>query len=341
MRRLDPRAPAAHTASAGIIGTIGTLALTLTASPATAAMTTPADAHRTAPIFPLSALAARTPTSTPSVTTYTVQDGDTLWDIAQAHGVGLSALRAANGLEDASLIHPGQVLALPGAASATESAPAEVAASKTAPAPQASGYEVTAGDTLWAIADAQGTSLDALLQANGLPRDAIIYPGQVLTVPATPVAALVATPAAVQAPVPASAQGLDAEQIANARVIIGVGRALGVPDRGIAIALATAMVESWIRNLDWGDRDSLGLFQQRPSTGWGTPEQVRDPAQAAHAFFTGVSDADGPRTHGLLDIPGWESMDFGAAAQAVQVSAYPERYGPWEQQAYAWLAALG
>ena len=80
---------------------------------------------------------------------------------------------------------------------------------------------------------------------------------------------------------------LDAEQIENARIIIEVGRSRGVSERGIAIALATGMVESWLRNLDWGDRDSLGLFQQRPSTGWGTEDEVRDPYRAAAAFFGG------------------------------------------------------
>jgi len=181
----------------------------------------------------------------------------------------------------------------------------------------------------------------ALLAANGLGDGAIIYPGQTLAVPIS-----AAAPAAASAPAPASPPTpasvvLDDDQIANARIIIQVGRGLGVSDRGIAIALATAMVESWIRNLDWGDRDSLGLFQQRPSTGWGTEAEVRDPYRAAAAFFGGASDPNGSRTRGLLDIAGWESLDFGAAAQAVQISAYPDRYAPWEQQAYAWLAALG
>ncbi|WP_279070426.1 hypothetical protein [Microbacterium lacticum] len=134
---------------------------------------------------------------------------------------------------------------------------------------------------------------------------------------------------------------LDAEQIENARIIIEVGRSRGVSERGIAIALATGMVESWLRNLDWGDRDSLGLFQQRPSTGWGTEDEVRDPYRAAAAFFGGPDDPNGTATRGLLDVPGWEAMDFGAAAQAVQISAHPERYGPWEQQAEEWLATLG
>jgi hypothetical protein len=101
------------------------------------------------------------------------------------------------------------------------------------------------------------------------------------------------------------------------------------------------MQESWLRNLDWGDRDSLGLFQQRPSTGWGTPEEVHDPVRAARAFYGGPSDPNGENSRGLLDIDGWHDMSFADAAQAVQISAYPERYAQWEQPAYAWLAAHG
>lgn len=68
-----------------------------------------------------------------------------------------------------------------------------------------------------------------------------------------------------------------AEQRANAAAIVATGRQMGVPERGLWVALATALQESGLRNLDYGDRDSLGLFQQRPSQGWGSPAQVRDP----------------------------------------------------------------
>src|SRR5690606_31284313 len=115
---------------------------------------------------------------------------------------------------------------------------------------------------------------------------------------------------------------------------------LGVPDRGIAIALATAMVESSMRNLDHGDRDSLGLFQQRPSQGWGTAAQILDADRSIRVFYGGPRDPNGAASRGLLDLAGWQTKKFTDAAQAVQVSAYPDRYGQWETQAHSWLASL-
>ena len=78
---------------------------------------------------------------------------------------------------------------------------------------------------------------------------------------------------------------LTAEQVANAATIAQVGRDRGLPERAVVIALATAQQESRLRNLDYGDRDSLGLFQQRPSAGWGTEAQVQDPVYAANKFY--------------------------------------------------------
>jgi len=131
---------------------------------------------------------------------------------------------------------------------------------------------------------------------------------------------------------------LSAEQAANARVIVAVGQERGVSERGLLIALMTAAQESTLRNLDYGDRDSLGLFQQRPSMGWGTPAQVRDPAYAAAAFYGGP--ASPTRNRGLLGVPGWESMPLTVAAQAVQRSAFPNAYAKWEDDARAWLADI-
>lgn len=309
---------------------LGTIALSLTAIPAFAVDGGSTGAH-TRDRGQLDAIprAALKTTATHIATTppaHTVNSGDTVSAIAARYGLRTADVLAWNGLDWSSIIRPGDVIVLSAPAPAASPAPPSVAA--------VSEHAVVSGDTLWAIAQTHGVSLESLLAANALSASAIIYPGQRIAIPGAPVAAATVSPAV--API-----SLDAEQQQNARIIIDVGRGLGVSDRGIAIALATAMVESWIRNLDWGDRDSLGLFQQRPSMGWGSEAEVRDPYRAAAAFYGGPTDPNGTRTRGLLDLDDWQSMGFSEAAQAVQRSAYPDRYGPWEQQAYDWLAALG
>ena len=122
---------------------------------------------------------------------------------------------------------------------------------------------------------------------------------------------------------------LTAEQLANAATIADVGRSRGLPDRAIVIALATAQQESRLRNLDYGDRDSLGLFQQRPSQGWGTEAQVQDPVYAAGKFYD----------H-LVQVPGWESGRLTDVAQSVQRSGFPEAYQKHEAMATELAAAL-
>lgn len=109
---------------------------------------------------------------------------------------------------------------------------------------------------------------------------------------------------------------LSQEQMTNASIIYRVGTSMGMSTRDIQTGLITAMVESNLINVNYGDRDSLGLFQQRPSQGWGTPEQVTDPVYAARKFFTALGDLGDQRYQ----------MGMGEAAQAVQRSAFPERY---------------
>jgi hypothetical protein len=123
--------------------------------------------------------------------------------------------------------------------------------------------------------------------------------------------------------------GFDAGQVGNAASIVSVGMQLGVPVRGWVIAVATAMQESNLRNLPGGDRDSIGLFQQRPSQGWGSPTQIHDPAYAAAKFY-----------QKLLTVPGWQIMPLTEAAQAVQRSATPVAYAKHEQAATTLVTAI-
>lgn len=130
--------------------------------------------------------------------------------------------------------------------------------------------------------------------------------------------------------------GWDDEQIEVATQIAEVWAELSLPPKALVVAYVTGFVESGMRNLDYGDRDSLGWAQQRPSIGWGTEAEVQDVRLAARAFFGQAQHTDNP---GLVDIAGWEDMDVGTAAQLVQRSAFPSRYAEWEQQAQA-LASL-
>ncbi|MBB4981477.1 C40 family peptidase [Streptomyces nymphaeiformis] len=120
-----------------------------------------------------------------------------------------------------------------------------------------------------------------------------------------------------------------AEQIPFAKTIQATGVAMNFPARGQIVALATALQESGLRNLTWGDRDSLGLFQQRPSMGWGTANEILDPVHASTKFY-----------EGLKQVSGWESLSITQAAQAVQRSGFPEAYAKWEPLATALQKAI-
>jgi hypothetical protein len=122
---------------------------------------------------------------------------------------------------------------------------------------------------------------------------------------------------------------VDLDQAHYASIIVGVSVRRGLAPRAASIALATVYQETGIRNLDYGDRDSVGLFQQRPSQGWGTAKQLRDPYYATNAFY----DA-------LTKIDGWENADITEVAQRVQRSAYPEAYRDHEDDARVLASTL-
>ncbi|WP_433529670.1 hypothetical protein ACQPYA_25890 [Micromonospora sp. CA-263727] len=119
---------------------------------------------------------------------------------------------------------------------------------------------------------------------------------------------------------------LNDEQVSNAKAIIAATKKAGLPERAAVVSIATSLQESKLENLghlgDRNDHDSLGLFQQRPSSGWGSAEQITDPEYSTLAFLKGLKQVDG-----------WQDLPLTEAAQTVQVSAYPDAYAQWEQQA--------
>lgn len=131
-------------------------------------------------------------------------------------------------------------------------------------------------------------------------------------------------------------------QLTRAATIIATGNSQNIPARGQLIALMTALTESSLQVLsntdaypgsanipndgNGSDHDSVGLFQQRSAAGWGTVENLMDPVWSSHAFYGGPAGPNHGSPRGLLDIPDWQTLEPGEAAQAVQVSAYPDRY---------------
>ncbi|HUI48861.1 MAG TPA: hypothetical protein VL119_09195 [Acidimicrobiia bacterium] len=122
---------------------------------------------------------------------------------------------------------------------------------------------------------------------------------------------------------------LDIDQAENSTTIAAVGKRLGLPDHAVTVALAAALQESRLHNLPYGDRDSLGLFQQRPSQGWGTSAEILTPSYSAAAFFLA-----------LTRVSGWATLPVTEAAQEVQRSGAPTAYAQWEEEARTLAMAL-
>lgn len=189
----------------------------------------------------------------------------------------------------------------------------------------------------------------------------------VATLGGTPATAAVCTPGSLAVgPIPDSLTAttrngetvtLNRQQLTHAATIITVGgQTAGVGREGVLIALMAALTESTLRMLantsaypesaeypndgEGSDHDSLGLFQMRPVSGWGTVAELMDPSYQARAFYGGPTGPNYPSPRGLLDIAGWQQLDPGEAAQAVEVSAYPDRYQNYQPVAEAILTAL-
>ncbi len=257
------------------------------------------------------------PAPTTSGGLYTVVKGDTVSTIAERFGVSTRSVLEANQLTATSIIYPGQQMTIPGVAGVEQP--------RTSRDGAAAALDAAVADDAADDTDGDDSPVDALTMTIA----------EKPTLPAAPRVVVDSSPGGgtvVSGPI----TPLTSEMREHARTIISVGRQLGVPEYGIVIALATAMQESTLRNLSWGDRDSVGLFQQRPSSGWGTAADLQIPSHAAKLFYVGRSGY----TRGLLDIPGWQNMTLTQAAQAVQISAYPNHYAKWEASAWAWYYEL-
>jgi LysM repeat protein len=250
-----------------------------------------------------------------------VAEGESVQDIAARHGVSTASLLARNGLGWHTPLTAGAVLLVrPG--------PQRVVPASGA-AEELHRHRVASGDTVSAIAERHGVSTAAVLLANGLSRGSAVHAGQQLVIPVPNL----------------RRSGSDAVTLtgpmrANATAVVTVGRELGVPEDGLVVALAAAMQDSSLHNLAFGEADAVGLFQQRPSDGWGDEAALLDPRRAARAFFGGPGSAVVAPATGLLDVGGWEFMSIGEAAHAVQRSSSPAAYGKWERCAREWLQEL-
>ncbi|WP_435740108.1 C40 family peptidase [Clavibacter nebraskensis] len=166
----------------------------------------------------------------------------------------------------------------------------------------------------------------------------------------------VLTSMTVQSQRSTSSVKLSSAQLQNAATIISVGQSLNVPAKGIKVALMVALQESALRNLSnttvqeslgyphdgiGSDHDSVNMFQQRPSAGWGSVEQLMQPEYAAKAFFGGPGGPNAGSPRGLLDVADWQQMAPTDAAQAVQVSAAPTAYARWDKASDELMSAGG
>ena len=285
---------------------------------------------------------------------YLVRPGDTLKQISRNFGLSVSFLRQANNLSESSIIYVGQELYLKrGMASVVKDSenlaplddrsihanqeieekvgtPAITNPQRPTGACEVHGYHVVkAGESIAKIAAVYAVTTQSVLTENSLAWSNTIYVGQKIKIPG--VHDILSCPTLVK---------LSAESFSNAEVIFRVGKNLGINAFGIVIALATAMQESRLRNIEYGDRDSVGLFQQRPSQGWGKVREIMNPEYSARAFFGGPLGPNAGRIKGLLDIRNWDSLPLSKAAQAVQISAFPDAYAKWELSAWSWLDKL-
>ncbi|MEV1132212.1 hypothetical protein [Agromyces sp. NPDC049794] len=183
--------------------------------------------------------------------------------------------------------------------------------------------------------------MNTIMRKSVLGIAGLAFAGGVFAGPATAAPAVESTPVAVAVQadkadssklIPHGVQGkqsridLTDEQIGNVKAIIAATKKADMDERAAVVAIATALQESKLENLghlgERNDHDSQGLFQQRPSSGWGTVEQITDPEYSTLAFLKGLKQVDG-----------WKNMPLTEAAQTVQVSAYPDHYAQWERQA--------